>query len=84
MTVERKLTPDLGTDSYHADKYAYAVKRLSYRYNRMIFFSALAFIALIFCLSGFQYLSERSRELNAVSARIFERSSDLEQLLKSV
>ena len=84
MTVDRKLTPDLGTDSYHADKYAYAVKRLSYRYNRMIFFSALAFIALIFCLSGFQYLSERSRELNAVGARIFERSSDLEQLLKSV
>jgi len=58
MTVERKLTPDLGTDSYHADKYAYAVKRLSYRYNRLIFFSALAFIALIFCLSGFQYLRE--------------------------
>lgn len=84
MAVQDSAVEGQGVNTGQTGKYAAAVRKLSFRYNWMIFFSALALLALVICLAGFQYLSERARALNEESSRVTARAADVEEVLRGV
>ncbi|MDQ1240647.1 MAG: Histidine kinase, partial [Thermodesulfobacteriota bacterium] len=63
-------------------EYAEAIRKLSFRYNWLIFLGAAAIVVLVSFFGTFQYLGERSRALQVVNLRLVERSLALEQPLK--
>ncbi|MCX5861684.1 MAG: PAS domain S-box protein [Deltaproteobacteria bacterium] len=84
MAADRNLTAESGGSSHRGNRYARQVKKLSMKYNRVLLFSALAFIALVLGLAALQYLGERSRELQDVNTRMSNCSAYVEELLRGV